>query len=111
MTILSNILIMLVYIITSVTGLVFLKQSDGALISTKGIAGIFFYGLGFLIWYVIVTRIALSLAFPIAAGGLVVATQIAGYFILKENLSVSHLIGVALIIAGISFVATGETHI
>ena len=111
MTIMSNGLIMLIYIVTSVAGLVFLKISDGKLLSYQGAVGIFLYGIGFVIWYLILTRVALSIAFPIAAGGLVVATQIAGYFILKESLSLSLLLGVLLIITGIYFVASGETHL
>jgi len=111
MTILPNVIIMLIYIMTSVSGLVFLKMSDGKLLSYVGGVGFVLYGCGFLIWYLILTRLSLSVAFPIAAGGLVVGTQIAGYFILKENLSLAHLIGVLLIIAGISFVASGEAQL
>lgn len=103
-----NIVFMLIYIATSVSGLIFLKMSDGKLISYIGIAGIVLYGAGFLIWYLILTRVSLSTAFPIAAGGLVVATQIAGYFILKENLSLFHLLGVLFIIVGISIVTVGD---
>ena len=83
MIVLSNIIFMLVYVVTSVSGLVLLKMSDGKLLSYSGVAGIFLYGAGFIIWYLILTRVSLSIAFPIAAGGLVVATQVAGYFILK----------------------------
>lgn len=111
MMIYSNVIFILIYIITSVTGLVFLKMSDGKLLSYLGGAGIVLYGSGFVIWYLILTRLSLSVAFPIAAGGLVVGTQIAGYFILKENLSLTHLIGVLLIIAGISFVASGDAQL
>lgn len=111
MIVLSNIIFMLVYVVTSVSGLVLLKMSDGKLLSYSGVAGIFLYGAGFIIWYLILTRVSLSIAFPIAAGGLVVATQVAGYFILKENLSFLHLIGVLLIIAGISIVAVSDAQL
>lgn len=111
MIIFSNVIFMLIYVIISVAGLVFLKMSDGKLLSYLGGIGIVLYGGGFVIWYLILTRVSLSVAFPIAAGGLVVATQIAGYFILKENLSFAHLIGVLLIIVGISFVAGGDAQI
>ena len=111
MIILSNIIYMLIYVTTSVAGLVFLKLSEGKLLSNMGVLGIFLYGVGFLIWYLILTRVSLSIAFPIAAGGLVVATQIAGYFILKENLSLLHLAGVMIIMVGISVVAIGDTQL
>lgn len=111
MIVLYNIIFMLIYIVTSVSGLVFLKMSDGKLFSYTGIAGIGLYGAGFIIWYILLTRIYLSVAFPIAAGGLVVATQLAGYFILKESLSLSHLLGVLLIITGISIVALGDARL
>ncbi|MDF1754660.1 MAG: hypothetical protein P1U89_17885 [Verrucomicrobiales bacterium] len=72
-------------------------------------SGASLYGIGFLMWYWILTRVPLSIAFPIAAGGLAVGTQIAGHFVLKESLTYTHLVGVLLIVAGISFVALSKT--
>lgn len=109
MTLLSNSLIITLYVITSVAGLVFLKLSQGRIFSTAGMSGASLYGIGFLMWYWILTRVPLSIAFPIAAGGLAVGTQIAGHFVLKESLTYTHLAGVLLIVAGISFVALSKT--
>jgi len=106
---LSNIIFLFGYILISTIGLVFLKMSDGRLMSLSGGAGIFFYGAGFIVWYLILTNNPLSVAFPIAAGGLIVATQIAGQIIFKENLNLLHLGGVFMIIIGISLVASGDT--
>ena len=108
---LSNIIYMLTYLVISVTGLIFLKLSDGKFFSFNGLTGIVLYGVGFIIWYLILSRVSLSVAFPVAAGGLVVATQIGGYFILKESISITHMIGVLLIIIGISVVASGDAQL
>ncbi|MCF8473163.1 MAG: hypothetical protein K9G26_00590 [Emcibacter sp.] len=111
MVTLPNILLLLSYLMISTAGLIFLKMSDGRLLSLSGGAGIFFYGMGFIVWYFILSKVPLSVAFPVAAGGLIVATQITGQIIFKENLSLVHLGGVLLIIIGISLVTSGETHL
>ena len=108
MVTLPNILFLFGYILISTIGLAFLKFSDGRFISLSGGVGIFFYGAGFIVWYFILTKVPLSVAFPVAAGGLIVATQVAGYIIFKENLSLAHLGGVLLIMVGISLIATGD---
>ncbi len=105
---LTNLLYMISYLLISVTGVTLLKLSDGKLLSFNGITGLFLYALGFLIWYMILTRISLSVAFPIAAGGLVVVTQVAGYYFLKEQIGISHIIGIVLIIIGITVVASNK---
>ena len=62
------------------------------------------YGTSFLIWLLILRKYDLSVAFPIAAGSLIVATQTVSFVFLKETLSTTHLAGVALIVAGIALV-------
>jgi len=62
------------------------------------------YGTSFLIWLLILRKYDLSVAFPIAAGSLIIGTQAAGYLFLGETLSTTHMVGVALIIAGITIV-------
>lgn len=106
-----NFIFMMSYLTVSVGGLTLLKISDGRLFSIYGMVGVLLYGLGFLLWYLILSRISLSVAFPIAAGGLVILTQLSGYFLLKETISLSHLIGVILIMLGITVVAYGNPQL
>ncbi len=95
-----NIGLFTLYVLVSSFGLFKLKSASG-LLSADFIVGFAFYGAGFLIWYSVLTRLPLSVVFPIAAGSLVVATQIVGYVFLGEAIRVVHTGGIALILAGI----------
>ncbi len=95
-----NIGLFTLYVLVSTFGLFKLKSASGFL-SPDFLLGFAFYGAGFLIWYSVLTRLPLSVVFPIAAGSLVVATQIVGYLLLGETIRVVHAGGVALILAGI----------
>lgn len=98
-----NIGLLALYVVVSSLGLFVLKMASGPL-STHFVVGLALYGLGFAIWYGMLTRMPLSVAFPIAAGSLVMATQIVGYLFLDERLQLGHLGGIALILAGIAIV-------
>ena len=90
----------LAYIGSSVFGLFKMKQA-AEIVSASFLIGFAFYGLGFLWWLALLRRMDLSLAFPIAAGGLILATQAVGYFMLQEAMSPLQITGVCLILAGI----------
>ena len=70
-------------------------------ISTNLILGVVFYGLGFLLWLMMLKHYPLSVAYPIATGSLLIATQLIGAFMLSENFSAMKLIGTGLILVGI----------
>lgn len=92
------------YVILSVAGLAFVKAADNP-VSLRFVIGGALYGAGFLIWiFAILRTLPLSIAFPLAAGALILGTQAAGWIFLKEALSPLHIVGVALIVAGIGFV-------
>ena len=92
-----------IYTLISAFGLYKIKAADGVqdIVMWLGAAA---YGTGFLLWLLILRKYALSIAFPIAAGSLIIATQAVSYLFLKETLSTTHLVGVALIVAGITVV-------
>jgi len=98
-----NIGLLALYVVVSSLGLFALKIASGPL-SMHFAVGLALYGIGFAIWYGMLTRMPLSVAFPIAAGSLVMATQIMGYLFLDESLQLGHLGGIALILAGIAIV-------
>ena len=81
-------------------GLFKLKSASG-IPSPDFWLGFALYGFGFFIWYYVLTRLPLSVAFPIAAGSLVIATQVVGYLFLGETIHLAHAGGVALIAIGI----------
>ena len=96
-----DVLLFLAYIGSSAFGLYRMKQA-AEVVSPAFALGFVFYGAGFLWWIVILRRLDLSLAFPIAAGGLIVATQVVGYFLLDESMTRLQLAGVGAILLGIT---------
>jgi multidrug transporter EmrE-like cation transporter len=91
------------YVAISSLGLVALKTAGGPM-TLLFAAGLALYAIGFAVWYGMLTRLPLSVAFPIAAGSLIVATQIVGWLFLDESLPLIHLGGIALMLAGIAIV-------
>jgi multidrug transporter EmrE-like cation transporter len=100
---LSTIVFLLLYVAISVTGLTLLK-SQSEIFSARFVLGFLLYGLGFVMWYILLRMMPLSVAFPIAAGSLIAATQLVGSFFLDEKLGAMHLLGIAVIIAGVVLV-------
>lgn len=62
------------------------------------------YLLGFLLWFVVLKSYPLSVAFPVAAGALIVATQLIGFFLLNEPVTLRKELGMSLIAAGIAII-------
>ena len=95
--------LIVVYTVISAFGLYKIKAAAGTHDMSLWLGGLA-YGAGFCLWLLILRLFPLSIAFPIAAGALIVATQAVGYLFLKEALPTLHLAGVALIVGGISLV-------
>ena len=95
--------LLLVYVIISTSGMLLIKTAPGPM-SLGFIAGFTLYAIGFCLWYILLTTMPLSVAFPIAAGSLIVGTQVLGYLVLKEALSPLHCIGLALLMSGIAVI-------
>lgn len=100
---LINTIYFLTYITVSAFGLYLLKAASQWQTIQFGI-GFLFYAAGFLLWLYLLRRLPLSAIFPIAAGGLIIATQLIGYFALNEKISAVHLLGTGLIFSGICLV-------
>lgn len=89
------------YTIISVAGMTMIKDAQ-PLFSLKGLLGLGLYVGGFLIWIGVILRIMpMSQAFPLAAGCLMLGTQFAGWFILRERITLLHIAGMILILAGV----------
>ena len=98
---LKDILIMLVYASVSSFGLYKIKSATS--IFNFGFAiGLVLYGLGFVLWLYILKTHPLSIAFPVAASSLIIATQLIGLFLLHEPLGLSKICGLLFIIIGIA---------
>lgn len=97
---LAKLSVFLFYIASSSFGLVFIKKSTETL-SLFFIVGNFLYVVGYIIWVsVILKMLPLSTAFPLASAGLLIASQVAGKFVLDEKVDIYNLIGCGLIILG-----------
>lgn len=97
--------LLLTYTLFSVVGMTMVKVAP-SLVSPKWMVGVGLYGIGFVMWMGIILRtMPLSQAFPIAAGSLMLGTQVAGWLVLKERLTLPHLAGAALIVAGVAIVS------
>ena len=66
------------------------------------------YAAGFLVWLYILRTTPLSLAFPVAAGTLILCTSLVGVLVLSERAHPLKLAGIALIVVGIVALFLGE---
>ncbi|RJQ31206.1 transporter [Candidatus Parcubacteria bacterium] len=114
-------IILLFSIITAVTGQFLIKKgmmslgpqefNAGVIISlvkyifTNGFIffGLAFYGISFLAWMMVLSKMKLSVAYP-ATSLMYVFVILGSFLIFKETITVFQLIGIALILAGIFFI-------
>lgn len=75
-------------------------------LSPRFMVGFLLYGLGAAVWLIILRLYPLSVAFPVAAGALMIGTTLTAFFLLNEQVSMTHLIGIILIGLGIAMLAT-----
>jgi undecaprenyl phosphate-alpha-L-ara4N flippase subunit ArnE len=75
-------------------------------LSAKFMVGLLLYGLGAIVWLIILRLYPLSVAFPVASDALMVGTTLAAFSLLKEPVSMTHILGITLIISGIVILST-----
>ena len=73
------------------------------LVTPELLAGLFLYGFSAMLFILILTRVKLSVAGPAVSLGYIFSVMI-GYFMFKETISTTHMIGLALIICGVILV-------
>lgn len=66
--------------------------------------GLFFYGISAVFWIIALSKVELSVAYPMLSIGYILIILIS-YFFLKEPLGIYKIIGTLLIICGIYFVS------
>jgi multidrug transporter EmrE-like cation transporter len=100
--------LLLAYAAISVAGMVLLKGAP-SLFSVKSVVGFALYLAGFGIWTGIILRVMpLSQAFPLAAGALMLGTQVAGWLLLKERVGLLQGTGALFILAGVIILGTSS---
>lgn len=93
--------ILLFYIISSSVGFVLLKKAS--FLSIEFFIGNILYIVGYLIWILIILKaFPLSIGFPLAAGGLLIASQLMGSIFLNEKLDIYNFVAIFFIILGLS---------
>ena len=96
-----------IYVVISCLGLYLIKLAESWKTLTF-VAGFAFYGVGAVVWMVILRLMPLSHAFPVAAGALVIGTMLVGVVFLSEVVSAWQGVGAFLIITGITLIATNR---
>ena len=99
-----SVAILLLYVVVSTAGLIRIKSS-AAILSVEFVTGLVLYGAGFVIWVILLRRMQLSTAFPVAASSLIVATMLSGRFLLGESVELIHWFGCVIILIGIALVS------
>ena len=68
------------------------------------VVGATLYAISFLLWLLIVSRLDLTVAYPVAIGLSLVAITAGAAFLLGEPLTITRVSGAALILAGIALI-------
>jgi uncharacterized membrane protein len=111
-------IIIFIPIIISAIAQIILKSGIGSTAVAGSLSGFFFktltspgvilglslYGLGALLWLIVLSREDVSFAFPLVSFAYVLAIILSAIF-LKEHITIGRIIGSALIMAGIFVIA------
>jgi multidrug transporter EmrE-like cation transporter len=68
------------------------------------LGGIFFYGISFLLWIIVLSKTKLSFAYPITSINFILVV-IASYYLFGEKLILFQYLGIVLIILGVFFLS------
>ena len=77
------------------------------MISPYILSGLFLYGMATVLWLFILTKVPLSVAYPIQSIAYILAV-FGAYFFFQEEITLWKVIGVILIMAGVSFIGVSE---
>jgi small multidrug resistance pump len=114
-------LLFVTYVVASSVGLLIVKSSIGsarlmplraALASSATwhlVLGCGFYGLSFTLWIVILSRLPLSVAYPISIGLTMAGTTVGAVMLLGESMNWLKFAGMVIIFAGTTAVALSNS--
>ncbi len=66
--------------------------------------GLFFYGVSFLLWLLVLSKLKISVVYPITSINFVLVL-VASYFLFGEKLSIFQYLGILIIITGVLILA------
>lgn len=112
---------LIIYVCMSATGLTLIKigtmKESTFSINTGGFdlklswvlaAGLCVYILSFLMSLIVMKRMNLTIFYPLSAGLIYILVSLAGFIVLKENITISQFIGMSIILAGIVVMNLGK---
>lgn len=112
-----NIILFILYVLLSSSGLILFKLGSlnpniniGLLglnftISIKSIIGILCYGVSFILWMIIVSRMNLTVAMPLSVAIVNTLVVLGSCIFLKEKITLVQGIGIFIIIFGVSLIS------
>lgn len=65
--------------------------------------GLFLYVVSVAVWLMVLSRVEVSFAYPLLSVGYIV-NAVAGYYLFQENLSLTRITGILIIVIGVYFV-------
>jgi multidrug transporter EmrE-like cation transporter len=108
------------YVVLGVLGLVLLRANlaaAGALVRSGELArgpvllatlGALSYATSFVLWLVVLSKVPLSVAYPIAVGVTIAFSTLFAWLLLHEPMNPRLLVGIVLIVAGVTLVSTAS---
>lgn len=112
----TNIILFILYVILSSSGLILFKLGSlnpnininvfnfALSFSIKSIIGMLCYGISFLLWMVIVSRMNLTIAMPLSVALVNTLVLFGSCIFLHEKVSITQGIGVFIVILGVSLI-------
>ncbi len=67
------------------------------------IGGLVLYVVSVAVWLLVLSRVEVSFAYPLLSVGYIV-NAVAGYYLFQENLSLTRITGIFIIVVGVYFV-------
>lgn len=112
---------LLIYVCMSATGLTLIKigtgQASSLVLNKQGVGiqlnwililGLCMYVMSFLLSILVMKRMNLSVFYPLSAGAVYILICLLCYFVLHESISISQLVGMGIILAGIVVMNLGK---
>ena len=67
------------------------------------LSGLLLYVVSVAVWLLVLSRVEVSFAYPLLSVGYIV-NAVAGYYLFQENLSLTRVTGILIIVVGVYFV-------
>lgn len=94
-------LILITVTLNTIAQLLLKSGATKSFLNLYFLGGVFAYSLSTVIYILVLKKIDLSVAYPLIIGSTVIATTVAGSFILGERVTSVNWIGIGLMISGI----------